>query len=77
MPRDIAVILPAQSFLEPRYWKTRCFLMDVIILMLLALDLLLAVILLDVELEDEPRRRLERVEARRQALRRRDSDPER
>jgi len=51
--------------------------MDVIILMLLALDLLLAVILLDVELEDEPRRRLERVEARRQALRRRDSDPER
>lgn len=50
--------------------------MDVIILMLMAVDLLLAVILLDVESENEPRRRLERVEARRQALRRRDNDPE-
>lgn len=51
--------------------------MDVIILILLALDLLLAVILMDVESDAEPRRRLERVEARRQALRRRDNGPQR
>jgi hypothetical protein len=50
--------------------------MDVLILMLFAIDLLLTLILLDVELADEPRRRLERVEARRQALRRRDRSPE-
>ena len=46
--------------------------MDTIILLLFALDLLLALILLDVELSDEPRRRLERVEARRRALRKDD-----
>lgn len=46
--------------------------MDVLKLFLLAVDLLLAVILLDVEREAEPKRRLERAEARRRALRDRD-----
>jgi hypothetical protein len=45
-------------------------------LFLLALDFLLALILFDAESEDEPRRRLERVEARRIALRQRDRDRE-
>jgi hypothetical protein len=49
--------------------------MAALALFLLALDFLLAVMLLDAEWEDEPQRRLERVEARRQALRRRGSDP--
>ncbi len=48
--------------------------MDAILLFLFAVDFLLAVILLDVEWTDEPRRRLERVEARRQALRKNDAD---
>jgi hypothetical protein len=47
------------------------------ILILMALDLLLAIILLDVERDAEPRRRLERVEARRRELQRRDYDCER
>jgi hypothetical protein len=50
--------------------------MTALALFLLAVDFLLAVMLLDAEWEDEPRRRLERVEARRQAMRRRDSDRE-
>ena len=41
-------------------------------LFLFAADFLLALILLDAESQDEPRRRLERVEARRQALRKSD-----
>jgi hypothetical protein len=49
--------------------------MDGLALFLLALNLLLALILLDAESEDESRRRLERVEARRQALRKQDLDP--
>lgn len=44
------------------------------ILALLAVDLLLALILLDVERDAEPRRRLERVEARRRELRKRDRE---
>jgi hypothetical protein len=48
--------------------------MDALILFLFALDFLLALILLDTEWQDEPRRRLERVEARRQALRKNDTD---
>jgi len=48
--------------------------MDALALFLFAVDFLLAVILLDAEWEDEPRRRLEQVEARRQALRRKDTD---
>ncbi|HUL05518.1 MAG TPA: hypothetical protein VLV76_04245 [Candidatus Acidoferrum sp.] len=53
--------------------------MTALVLFLLALDFLLALILFDAEREDEARRRLERVEERRQALRRkdRDSDPRR
>lgn len=52
-----------------------CYLaMETIALLLLAVNLLLAVILFDAELQDEPRRRLERVEARRRALRNEDSD---
>jgi hypothetical protein len=51
--------------------------MDALILFLFALDFLLAVMLLDAEREDEPRRRLERVEARRQAMRREENDRER
>ena len=51
--------------------------MDLIILILLALDLLLAVVLMDVESDAEPRRGLKRVEARRQAMRRRDNDLQR
>ena len=46
--------------------------MDALILFLFAVDFLLAVMQLDAEWADEPRRRLERVEARRQALRRED-----
>ena len=46
--------------------------MDALTLFLFALDFLLAVMLLDAEWTDEPRRRLKRVEARRQALRRRE-----
>jgi hypothetical protein len=49
--------------------------MDALALFLLALNFLLALILLDAESEDESRRRLERVEARRQALRGQDVDP--
>jgi hypothetical protein len=41
--------------------------------LLLAIDFLLAIILLDVEMND-PRIKLERVEARREAIRRRDSE---
>jgi hypothetical protein len=48
--------------------------MDALTLFLFALDFLLAVMLLDAEWTDEPRRRLERVEARRQALRRKETD---
>jgi hypothetical protein len=48
--------------------------MDALTLFLFALDFLLAVMLLDAEWTDEPRRRLERVEARRQALRRNETD---
>lgn len=48
--------------------------MDALALFLLAVNLLLALILLDAESEDESRRRVERVEARRQALRERDID---
>ncbi len=48
--------------------------MDALALFLFAVDFLLALILLDAEWQDEPRRRLERVEARRQALRRKDID---
>jgi hypothetical protein len=48
--------------------------METIALFLLAVNVLLAVILFDAELQDEPRRRLERVEARRRALRNKDSD---
>jgi hypothetical protein len=53
--------------------------MNALVLFLLALDFLLALILFDAEREDEAKRRLERVEARRQALRRKDtgSDSER
>jgi hypothetical protein len=58
----------------------RCLIMDALTdgltLFLFAVDFLLAVILLDAEREDEPRRRLERVEARRQALRQRELDRE-
>jgi hypothetical protein len=50
--------------------------MDALALFLLAVDFLLAVMLLDAEWQDEPRRRRERVEARRQALRERDLDRE-
>ncbi len=50
--------------------------MAALALFLLALDFLLAVMLLDAEWEDEPRRRLERVEARRQALRQKEVDRE-
>jgi hypothetical protein len=49
--------------------------MDALALFLLAVDFLLAVMLLDAEWQDEPRRR-ERVEARRQALQERDLDRE-
>ena len=45
--------------------------MDIIFLFLFALDFLLLVMLLDAERADEPRRRLERVAARRSALRER------
>jgi hypothetical protein len=48
--------------------------MDALILFLFAVDFLLAVMLLDAECADEPRRRLERVEARRQELRRQESE---
>ena len=48
--------------------------MDTIALFLLAVNVLLAVILFDAEVQDEPRRRLERVEARRRALRAKDDD---
>ena len=50
--------------------------MDALALFLLALNFLLTLILFDAESEDESRRRLERVEARRQALRRQDVDRE-
>lgn len=50
--------------------------MDGLALFLLAFDILLVLILLDAEAEEESRRRLERVEARRQALRRQDRDRE-
>ena len=49
-------------------------LVDALTLFLFAADFLLALILLDAERQDEPRRRLERVEARRQALRKNDTD---
>jgi hypothetical protein len=48
--------------------------MDVLALFLLAVNFLLVLILLDAESEEESRRRLERVEARRQALREQDID---
>ena len=48
--------------------------MDALMLFLFALDFLLAVMLLDAERTDEPRRRLEHVEARRRALRRREAN---
>jgi hypothetical protein len=50
--------------------------MTALTLFLLALDFLLAVMLLDAEWEDESRRRPERVEARRRALRQKESDRE-
>jgi hypothetical protein len=49
-------------------------LVNALTLFLFAVDFLLALILLDAEAADEPRRRLERVEARRQALRSSDTD---
>jgi hypothetical protein len=49
--------------------------MDALALFLLALNFLLTLILLDAEADAESRRRLDRVEARRQALRRHDSEP--
>jgi hypothetical protein len=48
--------------------------MDALTLFLLALDFLLAVMLLDAERDDESRCRLERVEARRRALRQKERD---
>jgi hypothetical protein len=48
--------------------------MTALTLFLLALDFLLAVMLLDAEWDDESRRRLEHVEARRRALRKGDLD---
>jgi hypothetical protein len=51
--------------------------METLTLFLMAVNVLLAVILLDVESKAEPRRRLERVEARRQALRNRDGHSDR
>ena len=51
--------------------------MDALTLFLFALDFLLAVMLLDAEWTDEPRRRLECVEARRQALRRKELERKR
>jgi hypothetical protein len=48
--------------------------MSALTLFLFAANFLLAMILLDAERQDEPRRRLERVEARRQALRKNDPD---
>ena len=53
------------------------FVMDALTLFLFALDFLLAVMLLDAEWTDEPQRRLERVEERRQALRRKETDAKR
>jgi hypothetical protein len=50
--------------------------MTALTLFLLALDFLLAVMLLDAEWEDESRRRLERVDARRRALRQKEIDRE-
>jgi hypothetical protein len=49
--------------------------MNALALFLLAVDFLLLLILVDAEAEDERRRRLERVEARRRALRKEDIDP--
>jgi len=46
--------------------------MNTLTLFLTAADFLLALMLLDAEWQDEPRRRLERVEARRRALRKND-----
>jgi hypothetical protein len=54
--------------------RVRYSIMSALTLFLTALDFLLALILLDAEWEDEPRRRLERVEARRRALRGDDGD---
>ena len=51
--------------------------MTALTLFLLALDFLLAVMLLDAEWDDESRRRMERVEARRSAVRQKDIDRER
>jgi len=48
--------------------------MTALTLFLLALDFLLAVMLLDAEWDDEQRQRLERVETRRRALRKEDLD---
>jgi hypothetical protein len=50
--------------------------MTALTLFLLALDFLLAVMLLDAEWEDESRSRLERVDARRRALRQKEIDRE-
>ena len=50
--------------------------MTALALFLLALDFLLAVMLLDAEWEDEARRLPERVEARRRALRQKEIDRE-
>jgi len=50
--------------------------MNALVLFLLALDFLLALILFDAERDDEARRRLERVEERRRALRRNDPGPD-
>jgi hypothetical protein len=47
--------------------------LDLIAVSLLALDAVLALVLLNIEVND-PRRRVERVEARREALRRRERD---
>lgn len=55
--------------------RRQCYVdMDTIALLLLAVNVLLAIVLFDAELQDEPRRRLERVEARRRALRAKDDD---
>ena len=51
--------------------------MTALALFLLALDFLLAIMLLDAEWDDESRRLPERVEARRRALRQKEIDRER
>ena len=65
--------LPADRIAGTRRRRQCCFSMGALASLLLAIDFLLAIILLDVEMND-PRIKLERVEARREAIRRRDSE---